>query len=187
MINKISKLVSGIFTLSSLSFASNAITFEGNPLTLEGTKVIVGQQAPNFKLTKNDLTDLNLSDFKGKNVLVSTIVSIDTPVCDIQTKKFNEEAAKLKDTVVLTVSTDLPFALARYCADKGITSAVTASDYSTRKFSKDYGLFIKELSLSTRAIIIIDKNGYIAYTEYLKEITDEPNYEAALKALDNIK
>lgn len=163
------------------------ITFQGNPLTLEGTLLEVGQKAPAFSLVKNDLTAITLDELKGKNILISSIVSIDTPVCDIQTKRFNGEASKLENTVLLTVSTDLPFALARYCADKGITSAVTASDYSTRKFSKDYGLFIKELSLSTRAIIIIDKNGYIAYTEYLKEITDEPNYEAALKALDNIK
>lgn len=186
MLKKITKLLVGFSTVSTIAMGANQVTFQGGPLTLEGKMVKVGQKAPEFTLTRNDLSSIKLSDLKGKNVLISSVISVDTPVCDIQTKKFNEEAAKLKDVVVLTVSTDLPFALDRYCATNNIENTITASDYKTREFSKNYGLYIKELGLSSRAIFVIDKNGKITYTEYLKEITNEPNYENALVALKKI-
>ncbi len=186
MLKKITKLVIGISAMSTIALGANGVTFQGEPLTLEGKMVKVGQKAPDFTLTRNDLSTVKLSDFKGKNLLISSVISVDTPVCDIQTKRFNEEAAKLEDVVILTVSTDLPFALDRYCATNDIKNTVTASDYKTRDFSKNYGLYIKELGLSSRAIFIVDKNGKITYTEYLKEITNEPNYEKALGALKKV-
>lgn len=188
--NILKKLLPGFLILGSVAMAETervgAITFQGAPLTLVGKEVQTGKKAPNFSLTKNDLSELTLKQLKGKTVVISSIVSIDTPVCELQTIKFNQEASQMKDVVVLTVSTDTPFALDRFCGAKGIKNTITASDYKTRKFSKDYGLFIKELALSSRAVIIIDKNGNVAYKEYLKEITNEPNYDKAMQALKSL-
>lgn len=164
----------------------NAITFEGNPLTLIGNEVNIGDIAPNFTVTKMDLTPLSLTDLKGKNIVISAVPSIDTPVCELQTIKFNHQISTFSDVVLLTVSMDLPFALSRFCGAKGIDNAITVSDYKDREFAKNYGLYIKELGLISRAVIIIDKAGKVTYTEYLKEITHEPNYTAALEALKKL-
>lgn len=164
----------------------DVITFGGSPLTLVGKEVIVGDVAPNFTVIKTDLSPLSLNDLKGKTVVISAMPSIDTPVCEMQTIRFNKEAAKLEDVVILTISMDLPFALNRFCGAKDIKNAITTSDYKDREFSHNYGLYIKELGLTSRAVIIIDKNGKIAYTEYLKEITEEPNYDAALETLKKL-
>ncbi|MGL4357736.1 thiol peroxidase [Cetobacterium sp.] len=164
----------------------DVITFAGSPLTLVGKEVVVGDVAPNFTVTKTDLSPLSLADLKGKTIVISAMPSIDTPVCELQTIRFNKEAAALENVVILTVSMDLPFALSRFCGAKSIENAITTSDYKDRDFSNNYGLFIKELALVSRAVIIIDKDGKVAYTEYLKEITEEPNYDLALEALKKL-
>ena len=164
----------------------DVITFGGSPLTLVGKEIVVGDVAPKKKKKKTDLSPLSLNDLKGKTVVISAMPSIDTPVCELQTIRFNKEAAKLEDVVILTVSMDLPFALSRFCGAKDIKNAMTTSDYKDREFSHNYGLYIKELGLTSRAVIIVDKAGKVAYTEYLKEITEEPNYDAALEALKKL-
>lgn len=158
------------------------VTFQGAPLTLEGTQVKVGDSAPDFTVVGNDLNPIKFSDIKGKKILVA-VPSIDTPVCDMEVRKFNQEASKLNDVKVYTISMDLPFAQARWCGNAGIENVVTASDYKDREFSKAYGLYIKELGLVSRAVIVVDENNKVTYVEYLDEITNEPNYEKALEAV----
>lgn len=158
------------------------VTFQGAPLTLEGTQVKVGDIAPDFTVVGNDLNPIKFSDIKGKKILVA-VPSIDTPVCDMEVRKFNQEASKLNDVKVYTISMDLPFAQARWCGNSGIENVVTASDYKDREFSKTYGLYIKELGLVSRAVIVVDENNKVTYVEYLEEITNEPNYEKALEAV----
>ena len=156
------------------------VTFNGAPLTLEGNQVKVGDIAPDFTVVGNDLNPVNFSDIEGKKILVA-VPSIDTPVCDMEVRKFNQEASKLNNVKVYTISMDLPFAQARWCGNSGIENVVTVSDYKDREFSKAYGLYIKELGLVSRAVIVVDENNKIVYTEYLDEITNEPNYEKALE------
>ncbi|GAA0090069.1 thiol peroxidase [Paraclostridium bifermentans] len=158
------------------------VTFSGAPLTLEGNQVKVGDVAPDFKVVGNDLSPIKFSETKGKRILVA-VPSIDTAVCDIEVRKFNQEAAKLNDVKVFTISMDLPFAQARWCGNAGIENVVTASDYKDREFSKAYGLYIKELGLVSRAVIVVDEDNKVVYTEYLEEITNEPNYEKAIEAV----
>lgn len=158
------------------------VTFQGAPLTLEGTQVKVGDIAPDFTVVGNDLNPIKFSDIKGKKILVA-VPSIDTPVCDMEVRRFNQEASKLNNVKVYTISMDLPFAQARWCGNSGIENVVTASDYKDREFSKAYGLYIKELGLVSRAVIVVDENNKVTYVEYLEEITNEPNYEKALEAV----
>lgn len=158
------------------------VTFSGAPLTLEGNQVKVGDVAPDFTVVGNDLSPIKFSETKGKRILVA-VPSIDTTVCDIEVRKFNQEAAKLNDVKVFTISMDLPFAQARWCGNAGIENVVTASDYKDREFSKAYGLYIKELGLVSRAVIVVDEDNKVVYTEYLEEITNEPNYEKAIEAV----
>lgn len=158
------------------------VTFSGAPLTLEGNQVKVGDVAPDFTVVGNDLSPIKFSETKGKKILVA-VPSIDTPVCDIEVRKFNQEAAKLNDVKVFTISMDLPFAQARWCGNAEIENVVTASDYKDREFSKAYGLYIKELGLVSRAVIVVDEDNKVVYTEYLEEITNEPNYEKAIEAV----
>jgi thiol peroxidase len=163
------------------------VTFKGNPLTLEGTLVKVGDKAPAFVLADNDLGVKKLSDYAGKVKVITTFPSIDTPVCDMQVREFNKRAASLsKDVAVLGVSVDLPFAQARFCAAAGITGVTTLSDYKERAFSRSYGLFIKELALTARSVIIVDKNDTVVYFELVKEVTEQPNYNAALESLAKV-
>lgn len=158
------------------------VTFQGAPLTLEGTQVKVGDTAPDFTVVGNDLSPIKFSETKGKRILVA-VPSLDTPVCDMEVRRFNEEASKITDTKVYTISMDLPFAQARWCGNAGVENVITASDYKDREFSKNYGLYIKELGLVSRAVIVIDEDNKVIYTEYLSEITNEPNYEAALASI----
>ena len=158
------------------------VTFQGNPLTLEGVQVKVGDNAPNFTVVNNDLNPVSLSDTKGKRIFL-TVPSLDTPVCDTEVRRFNEEASKLDNVTIYTVSMDLPFAQARWCGAAGIDNVVTVSDYKDREFSKNYGAYINELGLSTRAVFVVDENNKVTYVEYLNEITEEPNYAKALEAL----
>ena len=158
------------------------VTFQGNPLTLEGVQVKVGDNAPNFTVVSNDLNPVSLNDTKGKRIFL-TVPSLDTPVCDTEVRRFNEEASKLDNVTIYTVSMDLPFAQARWCGAAGINNVVTVSDYKDKEFSKNYGAYINELGLSTRAVFVVDENNKIVYVEYLNEITEEPNYNKALEAL----
>jgi thioredoxin-dependent peroxiredoxin len=163
------------------------VTFQGNPLTAIGPKLSVGDKAPQFALLANDLSVVNLSDTSGKLRLISVVPSLDTPVCDLQTRKFNEQIDALGDRVVgYTVSADLPFAQARWCGVAGVKRMQTLSDHRTMAFGDAYGTFIKELRLESRAVFVIDGLGVIRYVEYVKEITSHPDYEAALAALKSL-
>jgi thioredoxin-dependent peroxiredoxin len=157
-------------------------TMKGNPLTLVGNEIKVGDQAPDVTLVANDLSEVKLSSFKGKKVIISVVPSLDTPICDLQTKRFNLEASNLGDVVILTVSKDLPFAQKRWCGAIGATAVKTLSDYRGN-FGETYGVLIKGLNLLARAIFVIDENGKVTYTQLVKEVATEPNYEEVLKAV----
>ena len=159
-----------------------AITMKGGPLTLVGTEVKVGDNAPDATLVANDLSEVKLSSFKGKKVIISVVPSLDAPVCDLQTKRFNKEASQLKDVVVLTVSKDLPFAQKRWCGAAGATAVKTLSDYRGN-FGETYGVLIKGLNLLARAIFVVDEKGKVVYTQLVKEVATEPNYEEVLAAV----
>jgi thiol peroxidase len=162
---------------------TGVITFKGNPMTLLGPDVKAGDAAPDFKVVDNGLQPVTLGDTKGKVRLITVVPSLDTPVCDTMTRKFNEQAAKLPDDVVVyTVSLDLPFAQKRWCGNAGIAKVKTLSDYQDRSFGLNYGVLIKELKLLARSVFVIDKNDKVAYREIVKEVTAEPDYEAALNA-----
>jgi thiol peroxidase len=164
----------------------NAVTMKGNPLTLVGEPIKVGQKAPNFTVAGNDLSPVQLSQFLGKTVVISSVPSLDTPVCDIETRRFNAEAAKLdKNVVILTISMDLPFAQKRWCGAAGIDHVTTLSDYQQADFGMKYGLLIKGLRLLARAVLVVDKNGTIQYIQLVPEIAQEPDYAAVLKAVEN--
>ena len=161
-----------------------AATFKGNPLTLIGPELKAGDKAPNFQVLAGDLSAVTLDTYKGKTRLISVVPSLDTPVCDMQTKRFNEEASKLpSDVVVLTVSVDLPFAQARWCGAAHADKIKTLSDHRDTSFGKAYGVLIKELRLLSRSIFVIGADDKIKYVEYVKEITQHPNYEKALGSL----
>jgi len=161
-----------------------AVTFKGNPLTLVGPELKAGGKAPDFQLLGNDLSAVTLETFKGRTKLISVVPSLDTPVCDAQTKRFNEEASKLpSNVVVLTVSMDLPFAQARWCGAAKADKVKTLSDHRDAAFGKAYGVLIKELRLLARSIFVIEPDDRIKYVEYVKEITQHPNYEKALGSL----
>jgi thiol peroxidase len=162
---------------------SGAVTMRGNPLTLIGAELKPGQPAPAFKLVGAGMKEVTLDQFKGKVKIISTIPSVDTPVCDAETRRFNEEAGKLPgDIVILTVSMDLPFAQARWCGAAGVDKVTTLSDYRGAHFGEAYGVLIKELYLLARVVFVVDKNDKITYVEYVKEVANHPNYEAALEA-----
>ena len=159
-------------------------TFKGGPLTLIGPELKAGDKAPDFKLIDTGLKAVTLADSKGKTRLISVVPSIDTPVCDLQTKRFNQEAAKLPANVaVLTVSMDLPFAQSRWCGVAGADKVQMLSDYQEHAFGQAYGVLIKELQLLSRAIFVIGADDKIQYAEYVKEITMHPDYEKALQSL----
>ncbi|WP_422657658.1 thiol peroxidase [Paenibacillus sp. EC2-1] len=163
-------------------------TFKGNPLTLIGPELQVGDTAPDFTVSKNLLEDASLKDFAGKIKLISVVPSLDTGVCDAQTRRFNEAAAGLgEDVVILTVSADLPFAQARWCGAAGVDQVITLSDYKSRSFGQAYGVLIKEFQLDMRSIFVVDQNDKITYVEYLGEMTEHPNYEAAIEAVKSLQ
>ncbi len=162
---------------------SNIVTFKGNPATLLGPDIKVGDTAPEFRVVDNALQAVTLASNLGRVQLITVVPSIDTPVCDTMTRKFNEKAAQLPENVViLTVSVDLPFAQKRWCGNAGVEKIKTVSDYQDRSFGLNYGLLLKELKLLARAIYVIDKDGKVAYREIVKEVTAEPDYDAALAA-----
>ena len=166
----------------------NAITMKGSPLTLLGTPVEVGQTAPDFTVVANDLSPVSLSDYKGKTLIIASVPSLDTGVCDIETRRFNEEAAGLgDDVVILTISMDLPFAQARWCGAAGVEQVKTLSDYQQADFGTKYGLLIKGLRLLARAVLVVDSGGVVRYVQIVPEVATEPDYDAALKAAKELK
>jgi len=163
------------------------ITFKGNPLTLVGNQVEVGKAAPDFNAIDNNLTSVKFSSHLGKVCIISSVVSLDTPVCDTQTRKFNEEASRLgPDVVILTLSMDLPFAQKRWCGAAGVDRLQTLSDHRDASFGTSYGVLIKELRLLARAIFLVDRKGVLRYRELVKEVTSEPDYEAVLTELKKL-
>ncbi|HLB73036.1 MAG TPA: thiol peroxidase [Sedimentisphaerales bacterium] len=163
------------------------ITFHGNPLTLVGRQLKCGDRAPDFEVLANDLSPVKLSDFRGRVCVISVVPSLDTPVCDIQTRRFNEEAAALGgDVVVLTISMDLPFAQKRWCGAAGIKNVRTLSDHRNAAFGKAFGVLIDELRLLARAVFVVDADGIIRYKQVVQELTNEPDYDAAMKAVAEV-
>ncbi|AUW07145.1 thiol peroxidase [Vibrio campbellii] len=161
------------------------VTFQGNPVKVVGTIPTSGSLAPDFSLTASDLSDLTLSSFKGQNVIMNIFPSVDTPVCAASVRKFNEEASNLENTTILCVSADLPFAVGRFCEVEGIDNVQHASTFRNPEFSETYGVLIPEgalRGLATRAIVCVNVDGKVTYSELVKEITDEPNYSLALNA-----
>ena len=158
-----------------------AVTFKGNPLTLIGPEIKVGDQAPDFQVIGGDLSVVTLQNFKGKTKLVSVVPSLDTPVCDQQTRRFNEEAGKLPaDVALLTISMDLPFAQKRFCSTAGIDKIKLLSDHRDASFGQAYGVLIKELRLLARSIFVMGPDDKVQYVEYVKEVTNHPNYDSVL-------
>ena len=166
---------------------SGAVTFKGNPMTLAGNAVAVGQAAPECKLhnfVQGALVTVTPADLKGKPTFISVVPSLDTPVCQTQTKKFNDELSALGDKVnALTVSLDLPFAMNRFCGAEHITNMRALGDYQDRSFGQNWGMLIEELKILARGVFALDKNGKVVYAEQVKEVAQEPNYEAAIGAL----
>ncbi len=156
------------------------IKFKGNEVTLAGKEIKVGDTAPDFKVIDNDMKELNLKDTKGIRIFL-TVPSIDTPVCDLEVRTFNEKASKLKDVTVYTISMDLPFAQKRWCAAHGIENVITASDYKDRLFGKNFGTYIEELGLLTRAAFVVNGDGKVTYVEYVQEVANQPNFDLILE------
>jgi thiol peroxidase len=162
------------------------VMLKGKPLTLSGPEIRVGQKAPDFKLLAIDSTNVELSQSKGKVRLLSVVHSLDTGVCDLQTQRFEQEAAKFKDAIIYAISMDLPFAQARYCGAHSIKNLQTLSDHREASFGRAYGVLIEELRLLSRAIFIIDRKDIVRYVEYVPEVTQHPDYDKAIEALKNV-
>ena len=161
----------------------DAVTMKGNPLTLTGTPVQVGDKAPFFSAVNNALEPVTLDDFKGGVLILASVPSLDTSVCSMETKRFNDEAATLSpDTMLVTISMDLPFAQKRWVEEHDATRVTTISYHKEASFGTEYGLLIKELRLLARCVIVIDRDGKVAYSQLVPEVTDEPDYDAALEA-----
>jgi thiol peroxidase len=173
---------------TNMAERTGLVTMKGSPLTLVGNEVKIGQKAPEAELVANDLSVVKLSSLcRGKVGIVTAVPSLDTAVCDLETRRFNEEAGKLgEDVVILTVSMDLPFAQKRWCGAAGVKNVQTLSDYREATFGKAYGVLIKDLRLLARAVFILDKQGILRYVELVKEVASEPNYDAALNAANKL-
>ncbi len=163
------------------------ITFKGNPMTLLGPGLKAGDRAPDFRVVDTALAPVTLADFRGKVKVISAVPSLDTPVCDMETRRFNQEAAQLPESVVvLTVSLDLPLAQQRWCGAAGIDRVKTLSDYQERSFALAYGVLIKELKLLSRSIFVVDATDTIRYIQHVPEVTNEPDYAAVLGAAKSL-
>lgn len=163
---------------------SQSITMNGLPAVVSGAVLQVGEKAPAFQLVGNSLEPVTLDRFAGKVCVISCVPSVDTPVCSLETRRFNQEAAALpEEVVILTVSRDLPFAQARWCAANGVKNVVMASDYRNFGFAQNYGVLLEDLGLLTRAVFIVDKQGIIRYIQFVPEVTQEPDYETVLLEL----
>ncbi len=163
------------------------VTLHGNPLTLSGEAIQIGTQMQDTALLGNDMNPVKLSDFKGKVVVISVVSSLDTPVCEMQTRHFNTEASQLsEDVVILTVSMDLPFAQKRWCGAAGVDKVITLSDHRTAAFGESSGLLIPDARLLARAVIILDREGIVRYYQLVKEVSNEPDYAEVLSAVKNV-
>jgi thioredoxin-dependent peroxiredoxin len=163
------------------------VTFSQEPVTLVGSEVKVGDKAPNFTVLSNDLKEVSLDNYEGKVKLIAAVPSVDTGVCAAETRRFNEEASKLENVQVLTISMDLPFAQARWCAAEGIKNLDTLSDHKDASFGENYGVLMEGNRLLARAVFVVDSNNQVTYVEYVPEVTDHPNYEAAIEAAKSAK
>lgn len=164
---------------------AGAVTLKGNPVDLAGSALAVGSAAPEFSLQNNSLAEVTLASGAGKTRIIATVPSLDTATCHAETKKFNDQAASLPNVEILVVSMDLPFGQKRWCGAEGVTAIQTLSAHRCTKFGEDYGVLIKGGPLdrcTTRAIFVVDGNGLLKHVEYVKEIADHPNYEAAIAA-----
>lgn len=183
-------IITLIFTImascSCKAQAGETVKLKGNPFHTEGKMVKVGSDAPNFSAVKSDLSEAQLVDFKGKRVILNIFPSLDTPVCAVSVRHFNELASSLENTVVLCLSVDLPFAHSRFCTTEGIENVIPLSLFRSDDFAKSYGLKIADgpmKGLMARSVVVLDENGKVIYTELVDEITSEPNYDAAISAL----
>jgi thiol peroxidase len=159
------------------------VTMKGNPVTLMGKEIQVGDTAPDVELTATNLSPVRLSGYRGKVCVISSVPSLDTPVCDMETRRFNKEAAALgEDVAILTVSMDLPFAQSRWCGAAGVDRVVTLSDHRTAEFGEAYGVLIKGIRLLARAVFVVDREGVVRYVQTVGEIASEPDYDAAIAA-----
>jgi len=165
---------------------SRTVLLKGKSMTLAGSEIKVGQKAPDFKLLAIDSTNVELSQSKGKVRLLSVVHSLDTNVCDLQTQRFEQEAANFKDVIIYAISMDLPFAQARYCGAHNIKNLKTLSDHRDASFGLAYGVLIEELRLLSRAIFIIDRNDIIQYVEYVPDVSQHPDYDRAIEALKKV-
>lgn len=165
----------------------DTVTFRGNPLHLEGKQPVVGQKAPDFSLSANDLSPRGLGDYAGKVLVLVSVPSLDTPVCDMEVRRFNTEAASLSDKVrIVAVSCDLPFAQARWCGAAGVEAVESLSDHMETSFGKNYGVLIKELRLLARAVFVVAPDGTLAYSQIVPEVSSEPDYDAVLEAVKKL-
>ncbi|GAA0121488.1 MAG: thiol peroxidase [Clostridium argentinense] len=162
------------------------ITFQGNPITLVGKELKVGDKAPNFMLTNSDLQPVTLNNTSGVRIFV-VVPSIDTGVCDLEVQTFNQKAGEVPGVNIYTISMDLPFAQARWCGAKSVKSLTMLSDYKDHSFGNNYGTYIKELGLLTRAVFVIDSSNTVTYAEYVSEVTEQPNFEQVIKAAKEAK
>jgi thiol peroxidase len=173
--------------MSAMKERIGVITMKGKPLTLVGQEVSVGGKAPEFVAIDNALNPIPWSSFQGKTVVLSSVPSLDTPVCDLETRRFNEEASRLSPEIIfLTISMDLPFAQRRWCGAAGVTRVQTLSDHREASFGLAYGVLIKELRLLARAVFIVDRAGIIRYIQLVPEVAQEPDYPAVIQALKKI-
>ena len=160
-------------------------TFKGDPLVLVGPELKAGDQAPDFELTGNDLSAVSLSQTSGTRIF-SVVPSLDTPVCDQQTRRFNEEAAGIGDVTIYTVSSDLPFAQSRWCGAAGVDKVTTLSDHKTGKFGESWGTMIRDWRIQSRAVFVVDGDNTIRYAEYVPEVAEHPNYDGVLAAAKSV-
>ena len=174
-------------TCASTQERQGIVTFKKNPVTLLGPEITVGSKAPEFEVVAQDMAPVTLASSKGKVRIINVVTSLDTGICDAQTRRFNEEAAKLPaNTEILTISMDLPFAQKRWCGAAGIDRVKVVSDYRKGSFGRAYGTLIKELRLLARSIFIVDAGDIVRYVEYVPEVTSHPNYDAALAAVRSL-
>ena len=164
-----------------------AVLFGGKPATLVGSELKVGEVAPDFTVVGNDLQPVSLSQFKGKVVVIASVPSLDTPVCDLETRRFNAEAAKLgNDVVILTVSMDLPFAQKRWCGAAGVERVITVSDHRDASFGTAYGVLVKDVRLLARCVFVLDRQGVIRYVQLVKDTGTQPDYGPVLEAVKSL-
>jgi thiol peroxidase len=160
------------------------ITMKGNPLKVEGACIEEGMQAPQFQVTGLDMADVSNSNYAGKVLVLVSVPSLDTPVCAVETKRFNQEATALSsDVVIAVVSRDLPFAMKRWCGAEGVSNVVALSDYKYRTFGKAFGVDLPDLGLLARAVFVVDRTGKVAHVDYVTEVADEPDYAATINAI----